>query len=376
MRHPTSTCPHGAPAWARDRAKLWNAAEMREVNKDKRAKSDFKANAQTARDFMFSLSRRVVAGGQAEDGARIDCPAIWSTRTASRSISAIHEPGQGGRRAELPLPHDDSTTRRMTAKGFGEKAREWDDLKNAPKLSKAVAHIYRRHDQRRAQSRRQGRPRSCRISQFQGAGQRTGSDPSSRAGQNHTDAARTGARARQAWTKAQQPGPEGAPRQGTCFPEIAAGFCVAGQACRLAQRGRDGAAAIRRELQEQRQADTAATGLRRVFQIVTGRKAARAFRPAGAGRAAHSGSRETGRYNALKREVRAERSAFATAQTKDRAALIERHGVEDRQLTQTVISREFADKAAERSGRQREPRRRAIEQERQRGPDRGREPSP
>jgi MobA/MobL family len=29
-----------------------------------------------------------------------------------------------------------TTTRRITAKGLGEKAREWDDLKNAPRLAK------------------------------------------------------------------------------------------------------------------------------------------------------------------------------------------------------------------------------------------------
>jgi len=46
--------PKGAPAWARDRAKLWNAAERKEQNKDKRAKSKYKANAQTARNVMFS----------------------------------------------------------------------------------------------------------------------------------------------------------------------------------------------------------------------------------------------------------------------------------------------------------------------------------
>jgi hypothetical protein len=43
-----------APRWARDRAKAWNAAEGRETNKDKRAKSKEKANARPARDVMFS----------------------------------------------------------------------------------------------------------------------------------------------------------------------------------------------------------------------------------------------------------------------------------------------------------------------------------
>jgi hypothetical protein len=41
-------------------------------------------------------------------------------------------------------------------------------------------------------------------------------------------------------------------------------FALQGKLAALSQRGREGAAAIRRELQEQRRADTAATGLRRV----------------------------------------------------------------------------------------------------------------
>src|SRR5689334_20237925 len=45
--------PKGAPAW--DRSKLWNGAELAERN-GKRGKNAgaFRANAQTARDLMFS----------------------------------------------------------------------------------------------------------------------------------------------------------------------------------------------------------------------------------------------------------------------------------------------------------------------------------
>ena len=78
----------------------------------------------------------------------------------------------------------------------------------------------------------------------------------------------------------------------------------------------------------------------------------------------------------LKADVLAERDKFIGGQMKDRAALIERHGIEDRQLTQAAVSREFADRAAERHARQHEPQERTNEQERQRGPDSGREPSP
>ena len=48
--------PEDAPAWAKDRAKLWNAIELRERNKDKRAKTKFKADAQDRAGFDVHLS--------------------------------------------------------------------------------------------------------------------------------------------------------------------------------------------------------------------------------------------------------------------------------------------------------------------------------
>ena len=50
--------PQGAPAWAKDRAKLWNAAELREQNKDKRAKAKDKAERQDSAGRAVHLSRQ------------------------------------------------------------------------------------------------------------------------------------------------------------------------------------------------------------------------------------------------------------------------------------------------------------------------------
>ena len=147
-----------------------------------------------------------------------------------------------------------------------------------------------------------------------------------------------------------------------------------GKLASLAQRGRDGEAAIRGEFAAQRQADRDTTGLHRVFQIVTGREGRAAFdRQA---REAQRTAAEQGQIQGLKREVQAERNTFVTAQTKDRAALIERHGIEDRQLIQTAASRHDADRAADRADRQRQPKERAITNEREQGLGRGPEPSP
>jgi hypothetical protein len=125
-------------------------------------------------------------------------------------------------------------------------------------------------------------------------------------------------------------------------------------------------------LQEQRRADTAATGLRRVFLKFTGREGRAEFdRQA---RDAQRIAAANGKIQGLKTEIRAERNQFVTAQTKDRAALIERHGIEDGQLTRTAISREFADKAADRAARQ--PQERTQTREQERGQDRGRDFTP
>ncbi|PZR93908.1 MAG: hypothetical protein DLM68_00250 [Hyphomicrobiales bacterium] len=48
---------------------------------------------------------------------------------------SIHQPGKDGDERNFHC-HMLFTTRRMTAKGLGEKAREWDDLKTAPALAK------------------------------------------------------------------------------------------------------------------------------------------------------------------------------------------------------------------------------------------------
>jgi hypothetical protein len=134
----------------------------------------------------------------------------------------------------------------------------------------------------------------------------------------------------------------------------------------LAQRGREGEAAIQSELEKQRQVDSAARGLSRLFQNVTGR--AESDRQAREAQLQESAKRQ---LQTLKTEVLAERAKFISGQLRDREALIERHRREDQQLSQTVTSRQAADKAAERTARQ--PETRTISHERDRG--RGFDPS-
>ena len=136
-----------------------------------------------------------------------------------------------------------------------------------------------------------------------------------------------------------------------------------GKLAALAQRGRDGEAAIRRKLQEQRNRPTPHHRLRRLFQKVTGRKAGQISTGRPATRSGRNGSGTS--FRPSKPTCWPSGTRSSAAQTKDRAALIERHGIEDRQLSQVAVSREFSDRAAERAARQ--PETRTITHEHGRG---------
>ena len=363
--------PEGAPAWARDRAKLWNAAEFRETNKDKRAKSFYKADAQTARDAMFSFPAELSAAG------RINVARIVARRQVDiHGIAvdfAIHEPGKDGDERNYHC-HMLFSTRRMTAKGFGEKAREWDDLKNAPKLAKEHRAFVAKtiNDELRAEGKADIVFVEHRSFKARGSAQ----VPTRHQGPGKTNARRKDrGRARQAWTATQRRAQKERHDKELASLKLRQDFALQGKLAALSQRGREGASAIRRELQEQRRADTAATGLRRILLKITGREGRDAFdRQA---RDAQRIAAANEKIKALKTEIRAERGAYVNDQMKDRAALIERHGIEDRQLTQTAASRAFADRAAERADRQPRVQTPARERDQQRGEqDRGRSLDP
>jgi hypothetical protein len=67
----------------------------------------------------------------------------------------------------------------------------------------------------------------------------------------------------------------------------------------------------------------------------------------------------------LKAAFRAERQEYTAGQKRDRDALTERHGQEDRQFTQAVAARHDLDRAAEVTARREEVR--GIDRERGRG---------
>ncbi|MEI2805529.1 MAG: MobQ family relaxase [Albidovulum sp.] len=108
--------PDGAPDWASDRARLWNAAEHAETRK----------NSTVAREFEIALPAELDAGERQRLAA--DFARELVLRHGCAADVAIHRPGRAGdsrnHHAHLLL-----TTRRLTAAGFAEKTRELDDLK-------------------------------------------------------------------------------------------------------------------------------------------------------------------------------------------------------------------------------------------------------
>ena len=106
--------PNGAPEWATDRAKLWNAAEQSEKRKNSTVAREFvvalpsELSAEQRRKLVYDFARKLVK----RHGCAVDV--------------AIHEPGKEGDTRNHHA-HILCSTRRLTAEGFTEKTRELDD---------------------------------------------------------------------------------------------------------------------------------------------------------------------------------------------------------------------------------------------------------
>lgn len=113
VEHSEIVLPKDAPDWARDRAALWNAAEVAEVRK----------NSTVAREFEIALPSEL--SGEARRTLAVDFAREIVARHGCAVDVAIHEPGREGdsrnHHAHLLL-----TTRRLGAAGFTDKTRELD----------------------------------------------------------------------------------------------------------------------------------------------------------------------------------------------------------------------------------------------------------
>ncbi|MDQ6714266.1 MAG: MobA/MobL family protein [Candidatus Dormibacteraeota bacterium] len=353
--------------WLHDRMKLWNGAEMIERN-GKRGKNAgaFKADARVARDLMFTYPAELSKAGRFDSAMKI---ARYLADNYLIGVDFnIHEPGKDGDERNYHC-HMLTTTRRMTADGFGAKVRELDDGTTGPAHAKKLRAFIAQtlNDELKAEGKADVVFVEHRSFKARGSAQ----VPTRHMGQHERIKRQQRVRATKAWTATQRRDQKERHAKELAALKLRQDFALQGKLASLAQRGRDGEAAIRAKFAEQRRADTEATGMRRVFQIVTGREGREA--PDRQTREARRTAEENRQIQGLIREVQAARNEFVTAQQRDRAALIERHGTEDRQLSQTATSREFADKAADRAARQ-PVQRQTREQER--GQDRGRDFTP
>ena len=100
--------PRGAPAWAQDRAQLWNAVEAAERRKD----------AQVAREVRVAIPREL----RPDDGRALVRDFAQRAFVDRGMVADIaYHGGQG----ENPHAHIMLTTRSISPEGFGQKDRSW-----------------------------------------------------------------------------------------------------------------------------------------------------------------------------------------------------------------------------------------------------------
>ncbi len=106
--------PDGAPEWATDRAKLWNAAEQSETRK----------NSTVAREFEVALPAELSADQRRE--LAHDFTKALVKKYGFAADCAIHLPGKNGD-SQNHHAHILCSTRKLTDEGFTAKTRELDD---------------------------------------------------------------------------------------------------------------------------------------------------------------------------------------------------------------------------------------------------------
>lgn len=117
----TILLPENAPEWARDRSRLWNAAEAAENRKDSRV----------AREIVLALPSELPAEERQELAESFARELI--TQHGFAADVCIHEPDKDGDERNHHA-HILLSTRRLTAAGFGEKTTELDEKISGPKV--------------------------------------------------------------------------------------------------------------------------------------------------------------------------------------------------------------------------------------------------
>ena len=356
--------PKGAPSWAADRSTLWNGAEKRERN-GKRGKNagQLKRTAALAREFMFSFPVELSEAGRLKV-ARTIARHLADTHGIAADF-AIHRPGREGDQRNYHC-HMLTTTRRLTPKGLGAKAREWDDIKQRSGLAKGFRAFVAQtmNEELAAEGKDAAVFVEHRSFKDRGAGQKA----TKHQGVAKTNAERAKKRtARASWERAAANDQHGRHAKEWARLKAKQDFALSAKVGDLVERERKGMAAIRARLAQAQAADPAPAGLKAAFRKATGRGVTDEFnRQARATQRADQADKDIA---ALKDSLKAERSAFTAMQSREATALRHRQKAEDQQLHTAAAAKRDFDRVSEVQAR-REPAR-GIERERQQERGRG-----
>jgi MobA/MobL family len=360
--------PESAPAWARDRVKLWNAAENRERNGSRgKNAGTYKPKAQTARDLMFTFPAELSPQGRLKAARTVARHLV--TKSGVAVDFNIHEPGRDGDEKNHHC-HMMFTTRRMTANGLGEKSREWDERKDvklteAKKLRAFIAQTLN------AELKAEGKAHLARVEHESFKERGVGRKPTVHQGPSKTHMLKKRQRElRHAWEQTQRRDQRERHARERASLKLRQDFALQNKLAELEQRGREGRGAIRRDFAQAAKADIPPRGLRRAFLTATGQHVREDFN-----RQARATQRTAGaeqQKTDLKATLKAERNAFVKSQLDDRQRLDDRHKAEDRQLEQAFEHRKSLDRAAEVQARSNDTRSHSREQQNEREHGRGR----
>ena len=332
--------PNAAPAWASSRSKLWNAAELRERNGARGPNAgQFKTDAKVAREFMFAFPTELSQAGRLAV-ATLVARHLVETHGIAADFS-IHQPGKDGDERNFHC-HMLTTTRRMTADGLTEKAREWDALKSGATLSKQFrAFLAATMNDALAEEGQGGIVHvEHRSFKARGGSQR----PQKHLGPNRTNAIRREQReARQAakseQTRAQQ-ARHSAERAALAARQAGA---LERKLADLVEREQRGVAVLT-ATRKAEPTQTQTTGLRRLWQGLSARET-------GASDNAEPALPIERQAAALRLELQAEHAAYVASQTRERQTLDERHAAENRQLATAATHRVAQDRLREQQAR-------------------------
>lgn len=124
--------PEGAPSWAKDRGRLWNAAEKAETRTNSRVAREIRVALPS--EFPLSMNRKILKDFISKSFIEKGMAADW----------AIHAPSLSGDDRNTHA-HIMLTVRRFGQNGFAEKDRNWDKVSTLIEWRKSWAEVVNTH---------------------------------------------------------------------------------------------------------------------------------------------------------------------------------------------------------------------------------------